>query len=119
MPTSHRKPKPKTVPKPKPKPVSKRATKPSTKAQAAAPSKNPTPPNTQAAAMPKQDKVLEMLRVPSGTTIAAIMKATDWQQHSVRGFFAGTVRKKLKLNLTSKKTNGQRIYRITKSEAVK
>jgi hypothetical protein len=62
----------------------------------------------------KQDKVLDMLRAPSGATIAAIMKATNWQQHSVRGFFAGTVRKKLNLNLTSVKTDGQRMYRIAK-----
>ncbi len=40
------------------------------------------------------------------------MKATGWQQHSVRGFFAGTVRKKLKLKLVSEKTDGRRIYRI-------
>jgi hypothetical protein len=57
-----------------------------------------------------------MLRQPKGTTIAAIMKATGWQQHSVRGFFAGVVRKRLKLKLGSKKVDRNRVYQITSAD---
>jgi len=54
-----------------------------------------------------------MLKSPAGATIDAMMKATGWQQHSVRGFLAGVVRKRLKLKLGSKKVDDKRIYRIT------
>ena len=67
----------------------------------------------------KQSRVIAMLQSPAGATIAAVMKATGWQPHSVRGFLAGVVRKRLKLELGSTKVDGHRLYQITKRDAGK
>ena len=71
-----------------------------------------TPVQSKSRANSKQADVIALLSRPQGSAIPAIMKATGWQQHSVRGFFAGVVRKKLGLLLESEKTDGERVYRI-------
>ena len=61
----------------------------------------------------KQVQVIAMLKRPEGATISQICEATGWQQHTVRGTFAGAFKKKLGLEITStKETGGQRVYRV-------
>ena len=64
----------------------------------------------------KQSRVIALLQSPTGATIEAMMKATGWQPHSVRGFLAGVVRKRLKLKLGWKKVDGNRVYQIASGD---
>jgi hypothetical protein len=105
--------------------MSKLAKKPSTAPAALVPAAKPSsatsgePKRKKAVASSKQTRLVTMLRLPGGATIAAMMKATGWQQHSVRGFLAGVVRKKLKLKLDSKKIDGSRVYSIRGADGKK
>ena len=65
----------------------------------------------------KQARIIAMLRTPSGVTIDAMVQATGWQPHSVRGFLAGVVRKRLGLDLVSEQTDKGRVYRINDGNA--
>ena len=101
-----------------PKPVKKRAHTPVMGSASASPAIATRPEQKRSgSAGSKQARVIMMLRSADGTTIAAMMKATGWQQHSVRGFLAGVVRKKLKLKLNSNKVDGKRIYRVVGGSA--
>ena len=61
----------------------------------------------------KHAQLLQLLNRPEGASIEDMMQATAWQQHSVRGFLAGTVKKRMGLPLTSSKAEGDvRRYRI-------
>ena len=100
-----------TKAKSKPKAAARSTSRPTSK------SKSHTrlaPPSSKTTVRPdtKHGRIIAMLRSPGGTTIAAIMTATEWQQHSVRGFLAGVVRKKLGLNLISEVTETGRVYHI-------
>ncbi|MDX2288914.1 MAG: DUF3489 domain-containing protein [Hyphomicrobiaceae bacterium] len=90
----------------------------STRAPAATttgPRKHETPPVQHPVEGPvtKHAQLLQLLNRPEGASIEDMMQATEWQQHSVRGFLAGTVKKKMGLALTSSKVEGDvRRYRI-------
>ena len=77
--------------------------------------KKTTSPPRPKAARPgtKTTKVIALLQRSSGATLAQLMRATGWQAHSVRGFLAGTLIKKLGLKAESNKPeNGDRVYSI-------
>ena len=100
---------------------SKSKSKPSTRAATRKPSKSkPRSRSAQSRSTTRTDtkhaRILAMLRTPAGATIAALMTATGWQQHSVRGFLAGVVRKKLGLNLVSEPTDKCRVYRLKEAQ---
>lgn len=77
----------------------------------------PTKPKRTARGDTKLATVVGLLMRSEGATIAQIMAATDWQQHSVRGFLAGTVKKKGYTLTNSKEGDGERVYRIATESA--
>lgn len=88
------------------RPAAQRAANPADRRPVEKTSSEPAKANT------KHARIIGMLSSAHGATVAAMMTATGWQQHSVRGFLAGVVRKRLKLELVSEQTDKGRIYRI-------
>ena len=112
----------------KAKPAAKKAAKAAKKAPKTAAKPATTKPagkKTAKAAAPKTDSqardgskkaiVIAMLTTKDGATLAAIMKATDWKKHSIRGFISGNLMKKMDLPVESFKNEaGERCYKIAK-----
>ena len=100
-----------TKPKSKPTAATHSASRKSNKSRSR---KRRAPASSKPIARPgtKHERIIAMLQTPAGATIASLVTATKWQQHSVRGFLAGVVRKKLGLNLVSEQTDKGRVYRI-------
>ena len=71
-----------------------------------------TPESKTARPNSKIANVVEMMRKPGGVTLKAIMNATDWQAHSVRGAISGAIKKKLGLKVISEVRGDERTYRI-------
>lgn len=99
--------------------ANKKASKPATKKEAKPAAARKTPSGKDAAATPREGSkkqiVLDLLRRKDGATMAEIAKATDWQNHSIRGFISGNLTKKMGLTVESSKNEaGERTYRIGK-----
>src|SRR4051794_19247082 len=58
------------------------------------------------------ERILELLKALEGATLAALMQATGWQAHSVRGFLSGKVSKQMGLRVSSLRRNGERVYAL-------
>ncbi len=79
-----------------------------------APAPEPAP---APAKLNKTELMVQLLTRPEGASIAAMSEATGWLPHSVRGFMAGTLKKKLGTTVTSEKVDGVRIYRASATQA--
>lgn len=72
----------------------------------------PAPRAPKVAPQSKQDAVIALLKRDEGATIAQITAATDWQAHSIRGFFAGTLKKRKGIHVSSRSDPAGRVYFI-------
>jgi hypothetical protein len=83
-----------------------------TEAATPKPARTKKPAEPKAPRVTKQAKVIDALCRPEGATIAEIMEMTSWQEHSVRGFISGAVKKKLGLTVERITEDGRVSYRV-------
>lgn len=91
--------------------------KTTTRGPKAAPQAKTAQPAAPGARTSKIDQVVALLRRPQGATIEAMIAATGWQAHTVRGAMSGALKKKAGLAIASEKVDGVRTYRIVPEAA--
>jgi hypothetical protein len=69
-------------------------------------------PKRAGSAKTKTEQIIALLKQPSGATLKALMAATGWQSHSVRGFLSGHLGKKMGLKVKSFERDGERVYAL-------
>lgn len=94
------------MPKPSKKTIARKASK--TRKSAPAPRTATSAPRADT----KSSVILKLLGRPSGATVQELAAATDWQQHSVRGFLSGALKKKRGLDVSSEVIDGVRRYHV-------
>ncbi len=98
--------------------MTKKTHRPTRSATAAATKANPTRHRKRQGHRTKKEIAISLLERPKGATIPEMRDALGWQDHSVRGFLAGTVRKLANVTLVSEKSaNGPRRYHIVRTAA--
>jgi hypothetical protein len=76
------------------------------------PAQKATVPKRAESAKTKTEQIIALLKQPSGATLKALMAATGWQSHSVRGFLSGHLGKKMGLKVKSFERDGERVYAL-------
>src|SRR4051794_17848476 len=60
----------------------------------------------------KSERIVALLQAHEGVTLTALMEATGWQAHSVRGFLSGKLSKQMGLRVSSLRRDGERVYAL-------
>ncbi|HEX3365790.1 DUF3489 domain-containing protein [Phenylobacterium sp.] len=83
-----------------------------TRAPAAAPATEQVSPEAKAPRETRSQTLVALMRVEAGATAADLGAAIGWQVHSIRGFIAGTLKKRTDITVVAERKDGATRYRV-------